>query len=146
MTALDPRLEALGRALRALPLEPAPPTLCPRVMAAVQARLRSAAAVPPAWPWWASSAAVFAGLCVCGVMVTALHGGVAGTAVPLPTVPLLHSLRETALPLARALALVVQEMWLPLATMVVVAVTAVALLVAVLAATVQALVPGGATR
>lgn len=148
MTTHDLRSDALGRALAGLPRPSAPPTLLPRVMAAVEARLR-AAAVPPAWPAWARLAALLAGVAVCVLAATAPWGSVAfiGSATALgPDSWLPTGLWAATAPLMRALALVLEELWLPLASMVLVAVTATALVTATLTATVFWLVPGGTTR
>ena len=68
----DPRLEAyLHRKLRALPDLQAPPTLAPRVLAAIHARAQ-------AWwrrAWWDWPLAAKAGFVLVAVAVAALVGG-----------------------------------------------------------------------
>ena len=149
MTGRDLRTDALGRALAGLPHPAAPPTLLPRVMAAVAARLQAAAAVPPAWPSWARLAAMLAGAAVCALVAAASWGGGAGVGDAVALLPdtWLPTRAWTATaPVMHALALVLQELWMPLATLVLVAVTATALVAGMLTATVVGLVPGGTTR
>jgi hypothetical protein len=124
------RDDALGQALRALPLSPAPKTLAPRVMAAVAARLKRHDYTWFEWPVWAQIASAI------GLVVLFAGGAAAWSAISTPAA------LETDASLLRALFAVGRSVLQPMMTMFLLAVTGLMLLAGTCAALLNRVVFG----
>ena len=133
------REDALGLALRAMPSPQAPPTLAPRVMALVQARLVQRVAPRPAptwfeWSVWAQLASVV------GFVVL-----VASAAVVWPSLERVVS-ELAAVDAVRVTAVFFRSVWQPLVWWLLAATTATFLLCATFGALLTRVALGGASR
>lgn len=124
------RHDDLGRALRALPLAPAPRTLAPRVMAAVAARLQRRDYTWFDWPLWAQVGSALGVVVLCAA-------GALGWAV-LSASPAF----DTDMSLLRAALAVARVVWEPMMGTFLVAVTTLLLMACTCAALVSRVVFG----
>jgi hypothetical protein len=132
------RADALGRALRRLPLAAAPPTLLPRVMAAIALRMRRADPTWFDWPLWAqmTSALAFTAL----VALSAIAWPHVGAAVT-------DQLAEVrAHGVVRLVVTFLRSFWLPVVLGLAGAITLTALVCATVGALLGRVALGGASR